>query len=463
MRATMRWVMVLAACGATLVARPGGARAQGTASADSVYRLARSELNAGSYALAARHFREVREGSASSDRTADAYYWEAFSLSRTGSSGDDRRALELLAERGKRFPDASGRAEARDLETRIRGQLARQGDARAAEELARRAAEIAPAVSSSAASAASAAAAASEAVSAGSGDGCDDEDDDRLMALNALLQMNSEQAVPLLETVLKRRDAGSVCLRRKALFVLSQQGGARTEAVLLQAAGSDPDPRVRESAVFWLSQVQTPRATAALDSILRSSKDEAIRKKAVYALAQQDGEAAGKALRDYLAGPGGSEALKEDVVFWLGQRDREADRSFLRQYYGRATSEALREKILFSVAQSGRAEDARWLLDLARNPQESIELRKKALFWAGQMDAVDVAQLSRLYDGLESPELKERLIFALSQRDEPAAVDKLADIAQNDASPELRKKAIFWLGQSRDPRAAEILMKIIGQ
>ena len=47
--------------------------------------------------------------------------------------------------------------------------------------------------------------------------------------------------------------------------------------------------------------------------------------------------------------------------------------------------------------------------------------------------------------------------------DEPAAVDKLLDIARTDPDKDLRKKALFWLGQSSDPRAAKALQDIIEQ
>jgi len=436
--------------------------------ADSLYRLARQELNAADYEQAARHFREVRVRFPKSGYVADSYYWEAFALSRTGSSDDARRALQVLAERRERFPKAAGAQDARDLETQIRGQLARGGDVQAAEVLARQAARTA-ASSAGVASEASSAEAEARAVARSAGaqafgsGSCNDSDDERMMALNALLQMNSDQAVPLLQKVLERRDAGSVCLRRKALFVLSQKRTPETESLLLRAASTDPDPQVREKAVFWLSQVDTPRATAALDSILRNAADESIRKTAVFALAQQHSDSSSAILRRFLDGSKGSAALKENVVFWLGQQDLESNRTFLRSYFGRVAEPEIRKKIVFSLAQSGDSADARWLLTLARDPKQDIELRKDALFWAGQMKAVDVAQIAALYDSLQSPELKDRLIFVLSQRHESAAVDELMEIAKKEPDHELRNKAIFWLGQSHDPRAAKFLMKIIGE
>jgi HEAT repeat protein len=84
------------------------------------------------------------------------------------------------------------------------------------------------------------------------------------------------------------------------------------------------------------------------------------------------------------------------------------------------------------------------------------------LFWAGQ-GGVSIAELTKLYAGIPDREMREQLIFVYSQRDEPAALDKLIEIAKRDSSPDLRKRALFWLGQSEDSRAVQALQEIIEQ
>jgi hypothetical protein len=127
------------------------------------------------------------------------------------------------------------------------------------------------------------------------------------------------------------------------------------------------------------------------------------------------------------------------------------------------TNQELREKILFSLSQQRGAGNEQWLMNIAVNPKEDIELRKKALFWAGQ-SGVAISELSKLYDRMPDMEMREAIIFSLSQRQrDPAAMDKLFDIARNEKDSELRKKAIFWLGQSRDPRVQQFLMDLINK
>src|SRR5690606_20908391 len=109
----------------------------------------------------------------------------------------------------------------------------------------------------------------------------------------------------------------------------------------------------------------------------------------------------------------------------------------------------------FSLSQAGGAANQRWLMELALGDGEPLELRKKALFWAGQGE-MPVGELSALYDRLTSREMKEQVIFVLSQRGETEAVDRLIQIARAERDPELRGKAVFWLSQSDDPRVAEV-------
>jgi len=91
-----------------------------------------------------------------------------------------------------------------------------------------------------------------------------------------------------------------------------------------------------------------------------------------------------------------------------------------------------------------------------------MAMRKKALFWAGQ-GASSTAMLVSLYSTMTEREMKDQMIFALSQKRDAAATDKLMDIARNDPDREARRKAMFWLGQSKDPRVATMLLDIISQ
>lgn len=437
---------------------------------DSLYQAGRSALNRGDYREAARAFQTLRSRYPRSGYVADSYYWQAFALSRLGSTADLRSALTLLDQQRERHPDARTGRDARALRIRVQGDLARLGDAEAAAAVASAAA---PAAGAAGAPPAAPAVPAPPSTGVGRGVGrgvghggrgqCSEADDDRLIALNALLQMQAEQAVPILRQVLQRRDSGSVCLRRQAVFLVSQKKSPETARILLDAARSDPDPEVRENAVFWLYQIPSAEAVPALDSILQSATDPALQDKAVFALGQVKDEAAGRALRAHLERADTPEHVKESIIFWMGQQKSAANAQYLKDFYARTTSTALKEKVLFSIAQMGLEENSRWLLDVALDANSPIDLRKNALFWAAQTKAVPFAELARLYDRADDAEIKEQLIFAYSQSKDPAALDKLMSIARTEPDRKLRSTAVFWLGQSHDPRAAQFLMEVINK
>jgi hypothetical protein len=125
--------------------------------------------------------------------------------------------------------------------------------------------------------------------------------------------------------------------------------------------------------------------------------------------------------------------------------------------------EELKDKIIFSVSQGDGREAKQWLVEVAGNQGEPIEIRKKALFWLGQSSGTSLPELFSLYDRFTDREMRDQLIFVYSQRNEKAAVDKLVSIAKTEKDRDLRKKALFWLSQSKDPRVVEVLEDILSK
>ena len=414
--------------------------------ADSLYRRAREALNRQNYTQAADLFRAVTDRYPKSQSAPSAMYFRAFSLYQTGSVDRMREARDILTSLGQKYPDAD-LADAKTLRTRVCGELARRGDADCAEEI-RKTADASDRRSDRSART-------DERTSSQGGRCSEDDNDERIVALNALLQMDSDRALPILKKVLERRDPCSYVLRRKAVFLVSQKGGEEASDILIQTAKTDPDQETREQAVFWLGQVQSDRAVSLLEDLLKNSTDKGIKDKALFA---------GQTLRDFAERESEDEELREQAIFWLGQKRSEENANYLKTLYGRMKKDALKDKIIFSLSQMRGFGNAEWIMNIALDSKESIEMRKQALFWAGQNNGAPTESFAQLYDKMTDSEIKEQLIFVLSQRGrDDKALEKLMDIAKTDKDKQLRSKAVFWLGQSRDPRAAKFLEDLISK
>ncbi|MBX3174655.1 MAG: HEAT repeat domain-containing protein [Gemmatimonadaceae bacterium] len=485
--------------------------------ADSLWRRGRIAIADESWREAARIFERLSKEHPRSAYAGDALYWYAFAQQRNGGNNDLRAAVRALEQQRDNYSQSATytSGESNHLLTRLNGRLARSGDSEAAMTIAELAASAAQLGVTVAADVLPMVAAELDRVSpemraevarevarmepemrrelraelaevqrdmrdaqrdlartsrGRRGDDipqeCEDViTDERIEALNALLQMNAETALPILKRVLERRDRCSEYLRRKAVFLVAQKRSDEAVDILVSAAKTDPDPTTRSEAVFWLSQTRNERAVEVLEQILvKDAPDEEVQKKAIFALSQTRSPRASAILRDFAMRRDVSTELRGEAIFWLGQQRNEENAAFLKQVFSTIETDQLREKVIFSIAQQRNQENSRWLLDRAKDRQLSAETRKQALFWAGQSGA-SAEDLSAIYDSSPNDrELREQVIFALSQRrGDSKTVDKLLDIARKEQDRELRRQALFWLGQSKDPRAAAILEEIINK
>jgi HEAT repeat protein len=398
------------------------------------YQAARDYLNARQYRQAADAFHRLRQDYPRSGYVADSYYYQAFALSRAGGRSALREARELLQTQLADYQNAGTLADARELMVRVEAQLAQQGDAQAAAAIAQQAQ-----------------------------DACGPDQEMRVAALHALLNMNSERAIPILQDVLRDHDACSVELRRQAVFLISQHMTDESVDLLLDLAhrNPDPDPEVRGQAVFWLSQVETEEALDALQDILADSDDRKIQESALFAISQHSSERSGQILRTFAERSDVSLELRENALFWIGQTPGGGE--YLRSAFGRLEDSELKANLLHGIAQEDSEESRQWLMARVRDTSEDMEVRTNALFWVSQHGGFSVGELRSLFGSFDDPELKQQVIFAASQKDDRESVDFLMEVAENPENGEMREQAIFWLGQSKDPRVPEFLLRIIGR
>jgi HEAT repeat protein len=406
--------------------------------AKDVYRAARKSLNADEYKKAAEQFEEVYKKYPDSRYAAEAMYYRAFALNRMGGKSRLREARRVLEDHLDKYRDTERREDATALYYQVLEQLASMGDKSAARKISEY----------------------TEMHIQEREKGKSDVDmEEKLAALQALMNMRSEKALTILEEIFSDHDSENAVLREKAVWLLSQYDSDESVDLLIEIASEDPDDEVREQAVFWLSQTHSSRAVAFLEDMLMESGSPEMQEKAIFALSQIGDERAFAALKKVALDENQPDEVREQAIFWLGQQGGRESVNFLKELYGQLDDPDLKEKVIFSVSQNSRSGE--WLLEIVADEKESIEVRKQALFWAGQSGAVDVDGIVSIYKKSKKLEMREQAIFALSQAHGDEAIEAMIELARTEKNRELRKQLVFWIGQSGNSLAEDFLLEII--
>jgi len=77
------------------------------------------------------------------------------------------------------------------------------------------------------------------------------------------------------------------------------------------------------------------------------------------------------------------------------------------------------------------------------------------------MSNVSATDIAKLYDVADARSLREQILYCLSQRKEPEAIDKMMEVARKDTDPNIRWTAISLLARSNNERAIQLLKELI--
>ena len=414
--------------------------------ADSLYRIAREALNRGEYRRAAQLFNEVTRKYSTSGYAQPSAYWEAFARYRLGTTEDLKQALRILEGKGEfKFEFASmsrgdNGIDVPSLRARIQGALAARGDQQAQRDLQREAAE--------------------------SG-GCDREEVSvRAEALAALGQMDLAAAMPTVRKVLLKRDECTVELRRRALYLLGREPIEPNLAILIDVARNDTDANIRGEAMSWIARSSNDQAVPLFEELLRTSTDERTQRSAISALATMDSDRARRAVRTIIERNDAPERVRYDAIVGLSRSRHERmptadDVAYLRSLYTKLESHKLREAVVTAVGRIPTADNQAFLMAIVRNQNEQVSLRSSALQRLVANESYKVEDIAKLYDIADARSLREQVLYGLSRRKEPEAIDKMMEIARRDTDPQIRRTAVSLLARSNNERAKKYLQELI--
>jgi hypothetical protein len=229
-------------------------------------------------------------------------------------------------------------------------------------------------------------------------------------------------------TAIARDQDDQQTVRSHALATLARFGRGEGIPVLVELSNAAADPWLARSALQSLARSGDPRARQALRAaIQRKDLGDEARSAAIRGLAQEY-------------------ATSKDAEFLRAQFPTLGERS--------------RDAVISALAEMGGSENARWLMSVARDEQQPVSTRRRALTSA-QRAGTPVADIVALYDALHEQELKEATMSVLAQSGTKSATDKLLTIARSDPNYQLRRRAVSQLSRSDDPRVREALKDIV--
>jgi HEAT repeat protein len=275
------------------------------------------------------------------------------------------------------------------------------------------------------------------------------DDELKLYALDALMQVEPARALPVLERILAGDD--SLKLKQRALFVLSQSEDPRAREILVGVARAGEPAELRREAVRTLGIAGEAEDLAALAALARDGQTPSeVREAVVEAyliadrapelaqLARQDADPAVR--RKAIEALGALEALPALRELWASERDPEVRRKLLEA---------------FAIA-----EDVDTLARVAREAG-APELRAKAIEGLAIADTPEASrQLRALYGELADPELKHKVLEAFMIQDDAAT---LIELFRAERDPALKREIVQLLSVMDDPQASELLMSILGE
>jgi HEAT repeat protein len=272
----------------------------------------------------------------------------------------------------------------------------------------------------------------------------------KLLALNALMQQDQEQAVPILEKILSGNQSEE--LKSRALFVLAQNHSPQAEALISKIAQGQSGPALQIKAIRMLAAAQGKQADDKLASIYQHTSDIQVKRVILQSyLITGDSSKLLEAARQET-----NPELVKTAVRTLGAMS--AGQDLLTMY--RATNNAqTKADIISSLIASGHNGVAP-LTEIAQSEQDP-ELRRKAIRNLGIAGGISVAPaLVSTYQKNTDVETKRAAAQALFLAND---APDLVTLARAERDLEMKKYLVQQLSLMHNQEATKYMLEILNK
>jgi HEAT repeat protein len=367
--------------------------------ADELYDQGRELIEEGKYDRAVERFNRLID--LKSNRTDAALYWKAYSLNKLGQRAE---ALTALGDLQKQFGDSRWLRDAKALELELRSASGQT---------------VAP----------------------------DPNDDElKLLALQAIMRNDPDQAIPIIEKMLSGTNSPKV--KDRALFVLSQSRSARARDIIAGVAKGNGNPDLQLRAIRYIGQMSGPENRQILADAYRASNDTAVKRSILRSfMTANDRE------RLFALAKGETDqSLRGEAVRQLGVMHASSE---LAQLYQSEASLEVKKSILQAMFVGG---DADRLIEFAKSEKDP-ELRKSAIRNLGMMKRPGTAEaLTSIYTSDASSDVRKAVVNALFIQNNAAA---LVTLARAEKNPEMKKDIVSKLSNMKSKEATDYLLELL--
>ena len=272
----------------------------------------------------------------------------------------------------------------------------------------------------------------------------------KLLALNALMQQDQAQAVPILKGILTGSQSEE--LKSRALFVLAQSGSPQANELIGQVAQGQSGPELQKKAIRMMAAAQGKRANDTLANIYRQSSDIEV-KRAILQSYLITGDSA-KLLE--AARQESNPELVKTAVHTLGAMS--AGQDLLTMYH--ATGSAQTKADIINALIASGSNGVAPLSEIVKSEKDS-DLRRKAIRNLGIAGGTSVAPvLVSTYQSNSDVETKRAAAQSLFLAND---AQDLVTLARSEKDMEMKKYLVQQLSLMHDQEATKYMLEILNK
>jgi HEAT repeat protein len=278
----------------------------------------------------------------------------------------------------------------------------------------------------------------------------------KILALQSLFEADEDRAINFVADVLKSNTEACPGLKSAAVSLLGSHGGARAVPILLDIARSQTDMKLRLTAIKRLGEQNGETVADDLARLYDTDRTPDIRTQILRALSEMHSARAESKLIE-VATSGDDLTLRQTAIRRLGERDSNTTLDALIRIYDADRTMEIRAQILRALAERNDPRARAKLLDVARRG-ETPELRVYAIRRLGDQGGAALDDLLSLYSSETNDEIKQGLLRAYSEVNDPRAQAKLYEVARSMEKLDLRMFAIRRLGEHDNSQTIDELV-----